>query len=64
MKEGLFIHLIVGAYTPLQLVDELLGWYTLCFRWSVLGQMLRDRFEFWKELLHLLKLLRDKVKWM
>ena len=64
MKEGLFIHFIVGAYTPLQLVNELLRRYSLCFRWSILGQMLRDRFEFWEELLHLLELFRDKVKRM
>lgn len=64
MKEGLFIHFIIGAYTPLQLINELLSRNTLCLRWSVLGQMLWDWFEFWEELLHLLELLGDKVKRM
>ena len=64
MKEGLFIHFIVGANTPLQLIHELLSRYSLCFRWSILRKMFWDWFEFREILLHLLELLRDKIKRM
>ena len=64
VEESLLIHFIVVAYSPLQLGDELLRRDSLCLRWSVLGQMLWDRFEFWEELLHLFELLGDKVERM
>ena len=64
MKKGFLIHFIVVTYAPLQLIHELLGRYSLCFRWSILRQMLWDRFEFREELLHLFKFLGDKVKRM